>query len=116
LIRLTYLLRADRANAAPNWSEKTGNATNYSHSLATAAICEAFAMTHGAKAGQPPATSLREAGQKGIDYLVQTQHREGGWRYQPKQAGDTSVGGWAFLALKTGELAKLRSSNPTYVR
>jgi len=32
----------------------------------------------------------------------------GGWRYQPRQAGDTSVTGWQIVALKTGYFAYLR--------
>jgi hypothetical protein len=31
----------------------------------------------------------------------------GGWRYSPRQAGDTSVVGWQLMALKSGHMAYL---------
>jgi len=38
---------------------------------------------------------------------MQSQHKEGGWRYGPRQAGDMSAVGWMFLAIRSGELAGL---------
>ena len=32
----------------------------------------------------------------------------GGWRYEPKQAGDTSVLGWQLMACKSGHMAYLK--------
>jgi len=32
----------------------------------------------------------------------------GGWRYEPRQAGDTSAVGWQLMALKSGHMAYLR--------
>jgi hypothetical protein len=34
--------------------------------------------------------------------------RCGGWRYSPKQAGDTSAVGWQLMALKSGNMAYLQ--------
>ena len=31
----------------------------------------------------------------------------GGWRYSPREAGDTSVTGWQLMALKSGQMAGL---------
>ncbi|MEX0585491.1 MAG: squalene--hopene cyclase, partial [Pirellulales bacterium] len=47
------------------------------------------------------------AAQRAIRYLVQSQHSEGGWRYGPRQPGDTSVVAWVFLAIRSGQLARL---------
>ena len=72
----------------------------YSHGIATMAICEAYAMT-----GDP---ALREPAQAAINYVCYAQDPNGGgWRYTPRQAGDTSVVGWQMGALKSGYLSQL---------
>jgi hypothetical protein len=38
---------------------------------------------------------------------VQAQHAGGGWRYNPGEAGDTSVVGWQLMALQSGRAAGL---------
>ncbi len=81
-----------------SWYEAGG--TMYSHCLASIAICEAYAMTAD--------STLQEPAQLSLNFLVQTQDRSGGgWRYEPKQAGDTSVVGWAVMALKSGKMGAL---------
>ncbi|TVS16875.1 MAG: hypothetical protein EA424_13525 [Planctomycetaceae bacterium] len=81
----------------------------YSHSIAALALTEAYGMT------QDPA--LREPAQKAVDFLVESQHPErGGWRYSPQFGSDTSVTGWAMMALKSGELANLDVPNEAYQR
>jgi hypothetical protein len=73
----------------------------YSHALATMALCEAYGLTND--------VALRGPAQRALDYLVDAQSKEGGWRYARKQVGyDTSVGGWALMALKSGQMAGLR--------
>lgn len=78
----------------------TGNSHMYSHGIATIALCEAYAMT------RDPV--LREPAQKAINFIVAAQHpTSGGWRYTPRQDGDTSVFGWQVMALKSGQMAEL---------
>ncbi|NQT36512.1 MAG: terpene cyclase/mutase family protein [Planctomycetes bacterium] len=73
----------------------------YSHGLASIALCEAYAMTRD--------KGLQEAAQMALNYIAYAQDPVGGgWRYSPRQAGDTSVTGWQILALKTGHMAYLR--------
>jgi len=36
---------------------------------------------------------------------VQAHHAAGGWRYSPGDPGDTSVSGWAVMALKSAKMA-----------
>lgn len=81
-----------------SWHEPGGNM--YSHGLASIAICEAYAMTRDPDLVQPA--------QLAINFLVYAQDpRGGGWRYQPQQAGDTSVVGWCLMALKSGAMGNL---------
>ncbi len=55
--------------------------------------------------------------QRGLDYLVQTQDpRGGGWRYATHQPGDTSVVGWAVMALKSGKIGGLTVPDQTLAR
>jgi hypothetical protein len=77
----------------------------YSHGLATIALCEAYGLT-----ADP---GLKVSAQKAINYIVSAQHEAGGWRYGPKQAGDTSVTGWQIMALKSGQMAGLNVPKPT---
>jgi hypothetical protein len=81
--------------------KRTGNFGGgmYGHGLAAIAMCEAYGMT------QDPA--LRRPAQMAINFIVSAQHEGGGWRYQPGQAGDTSVSGWHVMALKSGMMAGL---------
>ena len=79
----------------------------YSHGLATIALCEAYGMT------QDP--SLRDAAQRAIKFISETQHpQQGGWRYTPGRDADTSVTGWMMMAIKSGELASLEVPQRTY--
>lgn len=81
-----------------SWFEPQG--TMYSHCLATIALSEAYAMT------EDPA--LRAPAQSGVDFLVRSQNRsDGGWRYSPGAPGDTSVVGWAMMALKSARIGGL---------
>jgi hypothetical protein len=73
----------------------------YSHGLASIALCEAYAMTRD-KGLQAPA-------QQAVKYICSAQDPVGGgWRYKPRQAGDTSVVGWQVMALKSGHMAYLQ--------
>ena len=45
--------------------------------------------------------------QSAVNYIEWAQADDGGWRYTPKQAGDTSVFGWQMMALKSASLGGL---------
>src|SRR5262245_12974878 len=80
----------------------------YSHGLATIAMCEAFGLT-----SDP---SLKASAQAAINFIVSAQdEKSGGWRYSPRQGGDTSVVGWQVMALKSGQMAGL-SVPPTTLK
>lgn len=71
----------------------------YAHGQGTIVLCEAYAMEGDQE--------LRVAAQKAVDFIVEAQHVHGGWRYQPGQAGDTSVVGWQLMALQSARAAGL---------
>lgn len=71
----------------------------YAHGLATIALCEAYALT-----GDP---QLKGPAQRALTFIRQAQSENGGWRYEPRQGGDTSVVGWQVMALKSGQMAGL---------
>lgn len=137
---LRYLVATQKiAGNTGSWHEAVGNSGNYSHAIATLAVCEAYAMAQLPPAPKKPQKSpsemteeerrqakeerdrakqnavkpiekqrLAAASQAGVNYLVEGQHAGGGWRYNKGQAGDTSVVGWALMALKSGHLSKVR--------
>jgi len=75
-----------------------GRESMYSHGIATIALTEAYAMTRDPR--------LREPVEKAIAFIVAARNRKtGGWRYAPRQAGDTSVLGWQIMALKSAARA-----------
>jgi len=77
--------------------------TMYSHGIATLALTEAYAMTRD--------PGLQDPAQKAIDFIVNAQYGDGGWRYVPSPEspgpGDMTVSGWQIAALKSGLLAGL---------
>lgn len=75
--------------------------TMYGHGLATLALCEAYSLTKDPK--------LRETAQRAVDFMVFAQNeRSGGWRYEPRSNGDTSVVGWQVMALESAIMAELK--------
>jgi hypothetical protein len=73
----------------------------YSHGIASIVLCEAYAMTHD--------KGLYAPAQQALNFIAYAQDPVGGgWRYRPRQAGDTSVVGWQIMAMKSGHMAYLR--------
>ncbi len=78
----------DLRSTSANWGM-------YAHGQATIVLSEAFALTGD--------QSLAEPTQLAINFIENAQHQEGGWRYKPKQVGDTSVLGWQVMALHSAK-------------
>lgn len=72
----------------------------YCHGMATFALGEAYAMR---TAGTTDARSdrIRRALGRAVEYILNRQGSDGGWRYAPGQAGDMSMFGWQLMALKS---------------
>ena len=72
----------------------------YSHGIAACALAEAYGMTQDQK--------LKLPAQKALNYIAAAQDpKSGGWLYEPKQGGDTSVVCWQIMAMKSGILSYL---------
>ncbi|MFG0283578.1 MAG: hypothetical protein ACF8R7_04085, partial [Phycisphaerales bacterium JB039] len=95
---IDWLLEAQE----PDGDLRTGS-TMYNHGIAAIALCEAYGMT------QDP--RLRDPAQQALRFIEGAQGRRGGWRYDPQQAGDTSVLGWQVMALVSGKRAGLEVSD-----
>ncbi|MCH2130723.1 MAG: terpene cyclase/mutase family protein [Pirellulaceae bacterium] len=71
----------------------------YAQAQATIALCELYGMTHDEE--------YREPAQRAINYAIEIQDSEGGWRYEPGYLSDTSVTGWFVMALQSARMAYL---------
>ena len=91
-------------NQKKNGDLCVGNDTHaqmYSHGLATIALCEAYGMSQDPRVGY--------AAQTALDFIESGQNSHGGWRYSHRAPdSDTSVYGWQVMALKSGQMAKLK--------
>ena len=107
---LKYLLA--RAQLAQNGANLQGGDLNcgmYVHALATIAICQAYLQTKDRE--------LRSPSQLAVNFIVDAQDpKGGGWRYKPRQPGDTSVLGWQITALACAREAKLKVPQVTLAR
>jgi hypothetical protein len=88
-----------------------GQGRMYAHGISSIVLCEAYALT-----GDP---NLKNAAQRAINFIVRAQHpgkgdNTGGWRYEPRQPGDTSVVGWQLMALRSGRMAGLSVPEKTF--
>jgi hypothetical protein len=82
------------------WS-KRGDPSGYSQALAAMALAEAYGLTKD--------ETLLVPAQAAIDCVTDWQSpTSGGWGYNPKNGGTTSISSMNFLALKTGQLAGLQ--------
>jgi hypothetical protein len=89
---ITYLLSKQK---------KEGNYdnNNYENALATIAVCEASALARDRDLARSALASVR--------YLASIQNADGSWGYGKGSAGDLSVTGWQFAALKSAVYAGL---------
>ena len=81
----------------PNGDLRGKKGNMYDHGIASLAMVEAYGVTKD--------KNLRSPAQRTIDFIEQSQHEEGGWRYKPKEKGDLSVSGWMIMALASGEMS-----------
>ena len=98
---LRYLVRSIKLDKSGGSLVDSGNM--YAHGLASIALCEAYGMTND--------RGLAAPAQAVVNFIHFAQDPAGGgWRYQPRQSGDTSVVGWQLTVLKTAQRADLNVS------
>ncbi|GHT27624.1 hypothetical protein FACS18942_07190 [Planctomycetales bacterium] len=89
-------------------AEKGAGPLMYHHGLTTIVVAEAAAMTRD--------KNLEKLAQGAVNYIAFAQDPVGGgWRYSPKQPGDTSGMGWNFMALKSAQMGYLNIPKKTIV-
>ncbi len=99
---LTWLLSHQKPDG-----DLRGAESMYSHGIATIALAEAYGMTHDEK--------LLEPVRKAVAFIVAARNEStGGWRYEPGQAGDTSVLGWQVMALVSAKRAGITAPQETF--
>lgn len=82
----------------------------YAHGQGAIVLVEAYALSGDEQ--------LRDPAQKAIDFIIGSQHitksrtNRGGWRYNPRSEGDTSVTGWQMMALQSAMLPQLGLNVP----
>lgn len=93
---LRYLIvRQNKTNSL------TDDGKMYSQGMAALALCEICRRSDEER--------FVVAAQRAINYIVLAQDpKGGGWRYAPREPGDTSVTGWQVQALSSAKEAKLR--------
>jgi hypothetical protein len=89
-------------------AHKAGGGNLYAQGLAGIALSECYAMSQDGRLAAPT--------QAVLNYIMEAQDPVGGgWRYAPKQPGDTSAVGWQIMALKSGNMAYLQV-NPLTIK
>ncbi|NCY03788.1 MAG: hypothetical protein EBX36_13000, partial [Planctomycetia bacterium] len=80
----------------------------YTQGLAGITLSECMAMTQDER--------LRAPTQMVLNFIMTSQDPVGGgWRYAPRQPGDTSAVGWQIMALKSGNMAYMQI-NPATIK
>jgi prenyltransferase beta subunit len=95
---IEYLLK--RQNEDGSFSEMKGEFGMFDHFAATAALCEAYAVTRDPK--------LKEPSEKAIAFLLKSQQGDGGWSWEPKGGKSNSIAtAFAVLALKAASTGRI---------
>ena len=83
----------------------------YGHILATLALCEAYAMEE----TKDPTLGALALG--ALKWILYAQDQDGGgWRYQPREAGDVSVTTWVVMLLKSAHMIGFEIPSQTLVK
>ncbi len=89
------------SNTADLRARSEGNAGMYVQGLATICLCEAHALDPGNR-------DLTRLAGMAVNFIERAQDPVGGgWRYRPRESGDTSVVGWQIMALQSAKAGKL---------
>jgi hypothetical protein len=104
---LEFLLASQRSDGCLAGNAKLF-ASTYCHGMALLALAETLAISSDQR--------LKPAVERAVAYTAAAQHSGGGWRYQPGDVGDMSQFGWQIMALKSAELAGVKTPELTKQR
>ncbi|MHC4830277.1 MAG: hypothetical protein ACYTFT_07970 [Planctomycetota bacterium] len=97
---LRFLKKKQQTDGSMGVGAEFGPEGIYNHCIATMALCEAYILSQD--------FTIKRSAQKAVDWLVKAQNPGLGWKYEPHAGkNDTSVTGWAVLALKSAHAAEL---------
>jgi Prenyltransferase and squalene oxidase repeat len=105
---IVYLVNVALKNDGKMATDFTSNAFCYEHAIATYALGEAATFCKDLKIDVP---SLPQMTEKSGQFIIDNQHKSGGWAYRYDTNGgnsDTSIAGWQIQALKACSHAGLR--------
>lgn len=107
---LDWLVKNQRDDGGLYGADSPGRNSQfmYEHGIATFALAEACALSRSFQ--RDAEGEYAQALERAVKFIVDGQHRDGGWRYSDNkyEGGDTSVSGWQVLALKTAKEAGLK--------
>ncbi len=93
-----YLLACTDPSGFINAAESSSHGPMYGHGFATLFLAEVYGMT--------PRPDLREKLKLAVNLIINTQNKEGGWRYQPvRKEADLSVTVCQMMALRAARNA-----------
>jgi hypothetical protein len=98
---IKWLKAQQRKDGSVGFHEGGDHGGAYSQAIATMALCEAYGVSRD--------PGLRPAAQKALNFCLDAQNPNLGWRYGIRDGrNDTSVTGWYVLAIKAGKVAGLK--------
>ena len=78
----------------------------YDHGIASLAVIEAYGVTKDKE--------IRKRAIAAIEFMTESQHEGGGWRYKPGERGDLSVTGWYIMALTSAMMSGIPVPEKTF--
>lgn len=110
---VTYLVNSAMKNNGKLADDFKNDHWCYDHAIAVYAIAEAYTLC--VKSFGEGIPNLAEAVQKSGQFMINSQHKKGGWDYgykeDSKRGGDTSIVGWHVQALKACKHTDLEFKN-----
>jgi hypothetical protein len=98
-----------KAIEAGNGKAYAGGGNLYSQGLATMVLTESYLLTRDPR--------LKRHTNMAVDFISQAQDPVGGgWRYSPRQPGDTSATGWQIAALSNAKAAQITVNPLTFMK
>jgi hypothetical protein len=100
---ITYLVNVAMKNNGRMADDLKSKHWPYEHAIATYAVAEAYTFCKQLNINLP---NLEEAAQNSVQWVIDNQHKGGGWDYlydeDGPRGGDLSIAAWHMQALKAG--------------